>query len=188
MTNTRFDGLADFNDVAARNRFAMLREQGMDEAHILAFLGRSGRDNSRTPMQWDDGPNAGFSRAEPWFRVNANYAQINVARQREEPDSVLNFYRALIRLRKRDPVWVYGRYQLLLAAHPQIYAYTRTLDERQVLVLCNLSRESLQIDPHVLALDKGQRLLGNYCHHDEQQCLRPYEARIYQWPDTSSFD
>ncbi|CAI0919595.1 glycoside hydrolase family 13 protein [Serratia grimesii] len=188
MTNTRFDSLSDFNDIAARNRFAMLREQGMDETQILAFLGRSGRDNSRTPMQWNDGPNAGFSCAEPWFAVNANYAQINVARQREESDSVLNFYRALIRLRKQDPVWVYGRYQLQLATHPQIYAYTRTLDERQVLVLCNLSSELLQIAPHVLALEKGQRLLGNYCHDEEQQFLRPYEARIYQWPENLSID
>ncbi|MGO3397524.1 MAG: glycoside hydrolase family 13 protein [Serratia proteamaculans] len=180
MTNTRFNRLADFNDIAARNRFAKLQEQGMEEAQILTFLSRSGRDNSRTPMQWDDTPNAGFSLAKPWFAVNANYQQINVARQREEPDSVLNFYRALIHLRKQDPLWVYGRYQLQLAAHPHIYAYSRSQDERQVLVLCNLSGETQQIDAQDLSLEKRALLLSNYPQEGERQTLRPYEARIYQ--------
>lgn len=180
MTNTRFNRLADFNDIAARNRFAKLQEQGMEEAQILAFLSRSGRDNSRTPMQWDDSPNAGFSRNEPWFAVNANYQQINVARQREEPDSVLNFYRALIQLRQQDPLWVYGRYQLQLAAHPHIYAYSRSQDERQVLVLCNLSAETQKIDAQDLSLEKRALLLSNYPQEGERQNLRPYEARIYQ--------
>lgn len=180
MTNTRFNRLADFNDIAARNRFAKLQEQGMEEAQILTFLSRSGRDNSRTPMQWDDTPNAGFSLAKPWFAVNANYQQINVARQREEPDSVLNFYRALIHLRKQDPLWVYGRYQLQLAAHPHIYAYSRSQDERQVLVLCNLNGETQQIDAQDLSLEKRALLLSNYPQEGEQQTLRPYEARIYQ--------
>lgn len=180
MTNTRFNRLADFNDIAARNRFAKLQEQGMEEAQILTFLSRSGRDNSRTPMQWDDTPNAGFSLAKPWFAVNANYQQINVARQREEPDSVLNFYRALIHLRQQDPLWVYGRYQLQLAAHPHIYAYSRSQDERQVLVLCNLSGETQQIDAQDLSLEKRALLLSNYPQEGERQTLRPYEARIYQ--------
>lgn len=180
MTNTRFNRLTDFNDVAARNRFAKLREQGLDEAQILAFLSRSGRDNSRTPMQWDDGPNAGFSSTAPWFALNTNYEQINVARQREEPNSVLNFYRALIWLRKQNRLWIYGRYQLQLAKHPHIYAYTRSLDERQGVVLCNLSGEPQQIDPHVLSLENKQLTLSNYPHDGERQKLRPYEARIYQ--------
>lgn len=180
MTNTRFNCLADFNDIAARNRFAKLQDQGMEEAQILAFLSRSGRDNSRTPMQWDDSPNAGFSLAKPWFAVNANYQQINVARQREEPDSVLNFYRALIHLRQQDPLWVYGRYQLQLAAHPHIYAYSRSQDERQVLVLCNLSAETQQIDAQDLSLEKRALLLSNYPQEGERQTLRPYEAQIYQ--------
>ncbi len=180
MTNTRFNCLADFNDIAARNRFAKLQEQGMEEAQTLAFLSRSGRDNSRTPMQWDDSPNAGFSLAKPWFAVNANYQQINVARQREEPDSVLNFYRALIHLRQQDPLWVYGRYQLQLAAHPHIYAYSRSQDERQVLVLCNLSAETQQIDAQDLSLEKRALLLSNYPQEGERQTLRPYEAQIYQ--------
>lgn len=180
MTNTRFNCLADFNDIAARNRFAKLQEQGMEEAQILAFLSRSGRDNSRTPMQWDDSPNAGFSLAKPWFAVNANYQQINVARQREEPDSVLNFYRSLIHLRQQDPLWVYGRYQLQLAAHPHIYAYSRSQDERQVLVLCNLSAETQQIDAQDLSLEKRALLLSNYPQEGERQTLRPYEAQIYQ--------
>ncbi|WP_346825140.1 glycoside hydrolase family 13 protein [Serratia inhibens] len=180
MTNTHFAGLDDFNDVATKNRAADLRRQGMDEERILATLRRSSRDNSRTPMPWNDGPNGGFSVATPWFALNANYRDINVARQRGEPDSVLNFYRALIRLRKQTPALLYGRYRLLLAEHLHIYAYTRTLDDRQLLVLCNLSGDPQQVDPQSLALDSWQLRLGNYPHGGEPQTLRPYEARIYQ--------
>jgi alpha-glucosidase len=180
MTNTHFAGLDDFNDVATKNRAADLRRQGMDEERILATLRRSSRDNSRTPMPWNDGPNGGFSAATPWFALNANYRDINVARQSGEPDSVLNFYRALIRLRKQTPALLYGRYRLLLAEHLHIYAYTRTLDDRQLLVLCNLSGEPQQVDPQSLALDSWQLRLGNYPHGGEPQTLRPYEARIYQ--------
>ncbi|MEB6538291.1 alpha-glucosidase [Serratia plymuthica] len=180
MTNTHFAGLDDFNDVATKNRAADLRRQGMDEERILATLRRSSRDNSRTPMPWNDGPNGGFSAATPWFALNANYRDINVARQSGEPDSVLNFYRALIRLRKQTPALLYGRYRLLLAEHRHIYAYTRTLDDRQLLVLCNLSGEPQQVDPQSLALDSWQLRLGNYPHGGEPQTLRPYEARIYQ--------
>jgi len=180
MTNTHFASLDDFNDVATKNRAADLRRQGMGEERILATLRHSSRDNSRTPMPWNDGPNGGFSAVTPWFALNANYRDINVARQSEEPDSVLNFYRALIRLRKQTPALLYGRYRLLLDEHRHIYAYTRTLDDRQLLVLCNLSGEPQQVDPQSLALDSWQLRLGNYPHGGEPQTLRPYEARIYQ--------
>ncbi|CAI2458567.1 Oligo-1,6-glucosidase [Serratia ficaria] len=180
MTNTRFVGLNDFDDVAARNRAAQLRERGMDEAQILAFLSRSGRDNARTPMQWSDGPHAGFSRAQPWFAVNPNYRTINAARQLDEADSVFNFYRALIRLRKATPALVYGRYQLQLAEHPHIYAYTRSLNDQRWLVLCNLSAQELQVDPHRLALARWRPRLGNYPQGGEPQRLRPFEARVYR--------
>ncbi|VEI19536.1 Oligo-1,6-glucosidase [Serratia plymuthica] len=180
MTNTHFGCLDDFNDVATKNRAAELRRQGMDEDRILATLSRSSRDNSRTPMPWNDGPNGGFSTATPWFALNANYRDINVARQSGEPDSVLNFYRALIRLRKQTPALLYGRYRLLLDEHRHIYAYTRTLDDRQLLVLCNLSGEPQQVEPESLALNSWQLRLGNYPQSEEPQRLRPYEARIYQ--------
>lgn len=181
MTNTRFDSLDDFNDVSARNYAVQLRQQGMNDADILAFLSSIGRDNSRTPMQWSDEAHAGFSSATPWLKVNPNYEGINVARQQQEPESVLNFYRALIRLRKSEPTLVYGRYQLLMEAHPQIYAYTRTLDEDRLLILCNLSGEEAHCDEQQMPSDGLAPLLMNYATAAETLRLRPWEARIYRF-------
>lgn len=180
MTNTHFARLEDFDDVAAKKRAVEMRRQGREEPEILAFLSRTGRDNSRTPMQWDDSTGAGFSRAVPWFPVNGNYRDINVARQRADSGSVLNFYRALIRLRRQMPVLIEGSYQLLLPTHPQIYAYTRSLNDQQVLVIVNLSARRQDVDPHQLLLEGWQQLLGNYQEEGERQRLRPYEAQIYQ--------
>ncbi|GLR09880.1 glucohydrolase [Mixta theicola] len=181
MTNTRFDNLDDFDDVSARNYAVQLRQQGMEEAEILSFLSSIGRDNSRTPMQWDAGQHAGFSNATPWLKVNPNYERINVARQQQEPDSVLNFYRALIRLRKSEPTLVYGRYQLLMAAHPQIYAYTRTLDEDRLLVVCNLSGEDAECDAQEMPSNGPAPLLANYPSAADPLRLRPWEARVYRF-------
>lgn len=180
MTNTHFASLDDFNDVSAHNYAAELRQQGVAEADILTFLSSIGRDNSRTPMQWDSSPHAGFSNTTPWLKVNPNYKQINVARQQQEPDSVLNFYRALIRLRKSEPTLIYGRYQLLMAAHPQIYAYTRTLNKTQMLILCNLSAEEAACESQIMPAEGQAPLLSNYPSVTDQLLLRPYEARVYR--------
>lgn len=180
MTNTHFARLEDFDDVAAQKRAVEMRRQGKEEPEILEFLSRTGRDNSRTPMQWDESANGGFSGAQPWFPANSNYRDINVARQRADSGSVLNFYRALIRLRRQMPVLIEGSYQLLLPGHPQIYAYTRSLNDQQVLVIVNLSSRHQDVDPHQLLLEGWQHLLGNYQEEGERQRLRPYEAQIYQ--------
>jgi len=180
MTNTQFASLADFDDVAAKKLAIEMRRQGKTEAQILAFLSRTGRDNSRTPMQWDNSANGGFSRVTPWYPANNNYAEINVAQQRADSHSVLNFYRALIQLRRKMPVLINGFYELLLPADPHIYAYTRTLDHQKVLVIANFSTQLTEIDPQQLALDGWQLLLNNYAIKGDIQKIRPYEARIYQ--------
>ncbi|MBF6639219.1 alpha-glucosidase [Rouxiella silvae] len=180
MTNTHFASLDDFDDVAAKKRAVEMRRQGRDEADILAFLSRSGRDNSRTPMQWDDSANGGFSAATPWYPANGNYREINVARQREDSGSILNFYRALIALRRQMPVLIEGSYALLLPTDPNIYAYTRTLNDSQAVVIGNFSPQDQDVNVQQLALEGWQLLLGNYHDEGELQRLRPYETRIYQ--------
>lgn len=180
MTNTHFASLEDFDDVAAKKLAVEMRRQGREEPEILAFLSRTGRDNSRTPMQWDQSTHGGFSNATPWFPANSNYPEINVADQRADSGSVLNFYRALIRLRRKMPVLIEGAYQLLLPTHPQIYAYTRRLNEQQVLVIVNFSAHQQEIDPQQLLLDGWQPLLSNYQEQGKRQILRAYEAQIYQ--------
>ncbi|WP_454843518.1 glycoside hydrolase family 13 protein [Rahnella aceris] len=180
MTNTHFASLDDFDDVAARKRASEMRRQGMEESDILAILSRTGRDNSRTPMQWDHSIHGGFSSVTPWFPANSNYREINVAQQREDNHSVLNFYRALIRLRRQMPALIEGNYQLLLPSHPHIYAYLRTLENQQILVIGNFSACPQEVDSQQLVLEGAQLLLGNYQEEGALHILRPYETRIYQ--------
>jgi alpha-glucosidase len=184
MTNTRFDGIEDFNDVFAKNEFAQQRAKGVPADAIIAELAITARDNSRTPMQWDASPNAGFTTGKPWLKVNPNYPAINVAQQEADPDSVLNYYRRLIALRKAEPVLVHGRYTLLMEADPQIYAYTRTLGDEQIVVIANLSGRAADFHHAGLDLPHAGLLLANHevaPHADADRItLRPFEARVYR--------
>jgi alpha-glucosidase len=184
MTNTRFDSIADFNDVFAKNEFALQREKGVPADEIIASLATTSRDNSRTPMQWDASANAGFTTGTPWLKVNPNYPQINVAQQEADPDSILNYHRRLIALRKAEPALVHGRYALLLENDPQIYAYTRTLGDKQIVVITNLSGKEARCGHDGFALRYADLLLANYAvapHEDTRRAtLRPYEARVYR--------
>lgn len=180
MTNTRFASLDDFDDVSAHNKARDLRDQGMSEEDIVEFLTRAGRDNSRTPMQWDASPYAGFSTHEPWLKVNPNYEMINVESQQHDPHSVLNFYRQMIHLRKREPALIYGRYEPLLDDHEQIYAYGRTLGDERVVVLCNLSGKAAEWEAQALSLDGATCLLANFSEGPEGHRLKAWEARVYK--------
>jgi len=184
MTNLRFDGIEDFNCVFARNDFSIQQAKGVPVEEIIAALAVTARDNSRTPMQWDASPNAGFTAGAPWIKVNPNYPDINVAQQEVDPDSVLSYYRRLITLRKREPVLVHGRYGLLMEADPQIYAYTRTLDGQQIVVITNLSGDEADYHHPGIGLPHGGLLLANYpvAPHalSDRARLRPYEARVYR--------
>ncbi|EOW6643328.1 alpha-glucosidase [Cronobacter muytjensii] len=180
MTNTRFASLDDFDDVSAHNKARDLRDQGMSEEDIVEFLTRTGRDNSRTPMQWDASPYAGFSTHEPWLKVNPNYEMINVDSQQHDPHSVLNFYRQMIHLRKREPALIYGRYEPLLDDHEQIYAYGRTLGEERLVVLCNLSGKAAEWEAQALSLDGATCLLANFSESPEGHRLKAWEARVYK--------
>jgi len=184
MTNTQFASIDDFNCVGAKNQYAQLREQGMPEEEILHLLAKTGRDNSRTPMQWDNSVNAGFSTAQPWLKVNPNYQKINVAEQLQDSNSILNFYRKLIALRKAEPALIYGHYDLLLEKDKQIYAYTRTLDQQQLFIICNMTAKSAAYFDKNGTLASNDLLLSNYSvdTHEEVNTfeLRPYETRVYR--------
>ena len=128
-------------------------------------------------MQWDATANAGFSTGTPWIGVNSNYTSINVAAQEKDAESCLNYFRKLVRLRKENPVLVYGRYQLLDRDNPQVYAYKRVLGDREVLVLLNFS--STPATTSVKMPKKVSLLIGNYPEAGGA-VLRPYEARVYE--------
>jgi len=184
MTNTEFTCIDDFNCVGAKNQYAELHEKGMPEQEILHLLARTGRDNSRTPMQWDDSANAGFSSAAPWLKVNPNYKAINVAQQTSDEGSILNFYRKLIALRKSEPTLIYGDYDLLHEDDAQIYAYTRTLGNKKILVMCNMTAALAMFNYEDAVPDSKHLLFNNYAvtAHDltNSLVLRPYETRVYR--------
>lgn len=182
MTNTKFETVDDFNDVAARNLFANRRKQGISDAATVVELQDTSRDNARTPMQWSALANAGFTTGKPWLKVNPNYLDINVQQQLEQPDSILNFYRQMIQLRKECAVFVDGSYGLILPDHPQIYAYTRTNEMQKMVIMCNMSPEAATFTEKLVLTYKNLKL-ANYkvsAHgHFTNLVLQPYETRVY---------
>ena len=184
MTNTKFSSIEDFDDVWSINRYHSMKKDGMTDEAILGWLSLTSRDNARTPMQWDATANAGFSAAKPWLKVNPNYTTINVQQQEAQPDSVLNFYRQMIRLRKAESVLVYGSYELLMEDDQQIYAYTRTLDTQKVVIICNMSDHDAMYHHEDFKLWHDHLWLNNYAvlphSATSQLLLQPYEVRVYR--------
>ncbi len=184
MTNTVFDSIDDFDDIWAKNRFAEMQKEGYTEAEILELLTITSRDNARTPMQWNAERNAGFTTGNAWLKLNPNYHSINVEAQLTDQHSVLNFYRRMAQLRKREEVLIYGKYDLILADDPQIYAYSRTLDEQKILVICNLSDHDADYLYDDLQLHHENLLLSNYevLPHSmiRDIILQPFETRVYR--------
>lgn len=179
MTNFPFEHLHQFDDVAVRNLTTKQRAHGWTDHDILHSIKDSARDNSRTPMQWDDSPNAGFTTGTPWLAVNPNHTTINAAQQQNDPNSVLSYFKQMIRLRKEHEILVYGTYDLVLGEHEQVYAYTRTLNGNTLWVVCNLSGEAAHLGT-VEGNDWEDRspLLGNYTTQGQAAVLRPWEARV----------
>lgn len=191
MTNVRFPSIGDYNDVPCIQRYWKDRQAGKSHEEAMAPIWRSGRDNARTPMQWNAGPNAGFTTGTPWLKVNPNYADINVEEQLRRPDSVLRYYQALIRLRKSSPTLIYGKYGLLLPDHEHVYAYTRTLDGETYAVVVNVSgAEQIVRLPDgpdwtaaelVLANGEASREAVRLLPAAGELALEPYGARVYRF-------
>ncbi|HDZ7614453.1 TPA: alpha-glucosidase [Staphylococcus aureus] len=179
MTNYPFESIETFNDVAVKNDYQIVKAQGGDVDALLAKYKDENRDNSRTPMQWDDTLNGGFTNGEPWFPVNPNYKTINVAQQLEDEHSVLQFYKDLIQLRKSNDVYVYGQFDLVDAENSQVFAYTRTLNEKQVLIVGNFTNHEAELTVP-FDLSHGEVKLFNYDAKVNLKQLRPYEACVIE--------
>ena len=180
MTNSKFDKIEDYRDLAARNGYALVKSQGGNLAAYLKNLKRFSRDNSRTPFQWNATANAGFTTGTPWLKANPNYVTVNEAAAEKDPASVLNHFRRAVALRKQHPVLVYGKYELLDATNPHIYAYTRTRDNEKVLVVLNFSSEKRDWTlPASLALN-GTPWLNNYPSFGAGKALamQPWQAVV----------
>ena len=186
MTNVAFDSIDDYRDIEALNMYReLVAEQGIAESDILPILHAKSRDNARTPVQWDDSPQAGFTSGDPWIKVNPNYKTINVRQALADPNSVFYYYQQLIRLRHEQPVIVYGRYDLILDDHEEIYAFTRTLDDDRLLVILNF-REATPVFtlPADIQFAQSELLISNYevdaAEEIHSLTLRPFEARVYR--------
>ena len=182
MTNCPFNTLDNFRDLESINAFHELTEQGkMTEEDMMAAIGYKGRDNARTPMQWDDSAYAGFSTATPWIMVNPNYTKINARDQVNREDSVFKYYQKLIKLRHESELIVYGTYDLILDDDKDIYAYIRTLGDEKLIVYCNFSENTRKVEIPEEFVNK-KVLISNYSDAKANQkiTLRPYEAIVIQ--------
>ncbi|TGD79537.1 glycoside hydrolase family 13 protein [Hymenobacter wooponensis] len=162
MSNIGFTDIADYRDVATRNGYQQVKNQGGDLAAFLATARRTARDNGRTPFQWDATANAGFTTSTPWLKVNPNYREINAAAEDKDPNSVLNYFRKAMALRKAHQVLLTGNYQLLDEPNPHIYAYTRSLGQEQVLVVLNFTSVKRRWPLPIGTEISGQPWLNNY--------------------------
>ncbi|WP_180278375.1 glycoside hydrolase family 13 protein [Janthinobacterium sp. BJB301] len=180
MTNVRFDSIDDYRDIESLNLYHERTAAGVSPETMMAGIHANGRDNARTPMQWNSTHNAGFSTGTPWLKLNPNYPEINVAATLEQPDSVFFHYQKLIELRKHWDVMVYGKYLPLLEQHPQVFAYRRSLGSQQLVVVNNFSGEHVELDlPAMLHGIVGQGLISNYAQRDswtDHLSLQPYES------------
>lgn len=179
MTNMPFERVEQLRDIES---LSLLKEAEKAGRTAWAWNGirKKGRDNARTPMQWDATTNAGFTDGTPWLQVNPNYTAINAADEVADAGSVFHYYQALIRLRKQYPIFSEGDFTLLFADHPALFAYQRRLGDQVMTVLCNFYEEPLTLPADAVApLPLDTLLLGNYDTPADAAHFRPYEARIY---------
>ena len=176
MTNAGFTALDQYRDLESLAYYDIAVRRGVGPEHVLASLNRISRDNARTPMQWDDGPNAGFSSGTPWIDVNTNYRTVNVAADRAAERSVFRYYQRLIALRHSSKVVSLGDFELMDPSDPVLFAFRRRLGDEELAVMCNVSGELLAAPPY----SRPHRLvLGNYTEPGDPEVLRPWEARIH---------
>lgn len=185
MTNVQFPSIQDYNDVGMINFYKVETAKGRSHDEIMRVVWKIGRDNARTPMQWNSTHMGGFTKAnQTWLGVNPNYTEINVEDQLQDPDSILQFYQKMIRLRKENPVFVYGAYELLLPNHPRLFVYTRRLGKQKAIIINNFSEKSTWFKvPSALPYSSSELVLNNYDVADQKLRknfkLKPYETRVY---------
>ncbi len=178
MTNAGFGDIADYRDIESLNHHAAAAAAGADLADVLSALRSKSRDNGRTPMQWDASPQAGFTTGTPWLAVNPNHVEVNAADAVADPDSVFHHYRKLIELRHTEPAVALGDFAMLLPDDPVIYAFTRRLNDVELLVVGNFSGTDATAD--VPGWAGAELLLGNYPDAAQGSVLRPWEARVHR--------
>ncbi len=183
MTNPRIPTIDRYKDVSSFNNYAMFKKLHIPESITMKFCMYASRDNARTPMQWTNGKNAGFTDADtPWFEINPNYTEINVEAEENNPDSILNYYKKLLRFRKENDIVKYGDFEML-NTNSKLFAYIRKLEGRKMLVVCSFSEKEMAFRaPDSFPIVDAKLVLNNY---EDNKVIRngfmtrPYETRVY---------
>lgn len=179
MDNIKFDKIEDYKDIESIGMYTQIKNRGGDLNEFLNDQKISARDNGRTPFQWDNSLNAGFTTGSPWLKVNPNYTTVNVAAEEKDSSSCLNYFRKLVKLRKDNLVLVYGKYTLLDRDNPNVYAYTRELDGKKLLVLLNFTNKAASANTGI-DITKAKVLIDNYGKPSSNAELQPYEAKVLE--------
>ena len=184
MTNVRFENIEEYRDIEIINMFKEKSEQGIDKDILMKAIYGKGRDNARTPVQWNSSENAGFTKGTPWIAVNPNYKEINVEQALEDKNSVFYYYQKLIKLRKENEIIVYGDLELIDKENENIFAYTRSYNDEKMLVILNFYQKEAEFKFDEKIEDKEIKLLiSNYpveSNNLNSILLKPYEARVYK--------
>ncbi|MED4811794.1 alpha-glucosidase [Bacillus atrophaeus] len=185
MTNVAFPSIEDYDDVAMKRLYDIETAKGVPHKEVMKVIWKKGRDNSRTPMQWNESKYAGFSDAPPWIGINDNYTWLNAKSQMQDKASVYHFYKNLIALRRKYDVFIYGLYDLLLPEDKQIFAYLRKSDRQTAFILTNLTKTPALYRHPAYPLSSDSLVLSNiettHHQHTTSILLQPYETRIYVW-------
>ena len=179
MSNIKFDNIEDYRDIETLNWYNLTKKEGGDLDTFIASHKITARDNGRTPIQWDNTKNGGFTTGRPWIKVNPNYKTVNIESQENDPDSVLNYFRKMVALRKNEPTLVYGHYTLLDENNPSVYAYTREWEGKKLLILLNFTEKEAILDIE-LDLSQAKVLISNYDSSLISKQLKGYEATILE--------
>lgn len=185
MTNVAFDNIEDYRDIETLNFYREMTKKSLPKEKIMEAIHPISRDNARTPMQWSDSPNTGFTTGTPWIKVNHNYRKINVAKDLKDPNSIFRYYQKIIQLRKQNLIMIYGDYQLILEDDEHIYSYLRTLNKNRLLIILNFfSSQTIFNLPENINYQEKELLISNYNVEEKEDFkstyLRPYEARVYK--------
>lgn len=176
MTNVKFD-ISDYRDIETVNMYKERIDNGYEHTDIMNSIYAKGRDNARTPMQWDESDNAGFTDAKPWIKCNANYTIINAKEQLINHDSIFHYYQKLIKLRKTHKIFIDGEFELLLRNDENIFAYLRKTENEDMLVICNFTAKDVSYSIEE-KWKNAKILISNYDDECEFLKLRPYEAKM----------
>ena len=184
MTNVKYENIDDYNDIKSVGIYNDMIAKGIDKEKALRHLWAVSRDNARTPMQWDASSNSGFSKSNPWIKINPNYRDINVENQLNDKDSILNFYKKMIKIRKENEALIYGEYKLILEDDENIYSYIREFENEKFIIITNLTDKKVEFNYDKEVLKYENLIISNYnikAHEDINKILlNPYEARLYK--------